>query len=164
MPNRPGRLRGFTYRGFNIYFITICTEKRHRAFDDAEFGHWAREQLLRLAEARDFEVIAYCLMPDHVHLLLRGCTEHSDLRSFILSWNTRTAYRWRQTHGTRLWQSGYYDHILRDDDNCFAVARYILMNPVEAGIAARPQDYVLCGSSAYDVDEILKIGTDWLPQ
>jgi hypothetical protein len=69
MPNRPGRLKGFEYVGFVTYFVTICTEKHLRAFDDVDFGRWAVAQLLRQASLRKFEVSAYCLMPDHVHLL-----------------------------------------------------------------------------------------------
>src|SRR5687767_9801221 len=107
MPNRPGRLPGFEYQGFNTYFLTICTHKRVRAFDDREFGRWALGQLLKQAKARNFEVIAYCLMPDHVHLLVRGRSETADLRSLFLSWNTRTAFEWRRRHASALWQSGY---------------------------------------------------------
>ena len=163
MPNRPGRLPGFEYQGFNTYFLTICTHKRVRAFDDREFGRWALGQLLKQAKARNFEVIAYCLMPDHVHLLVRGRSETADLRSLILSWNTRTAFEWRRRHASALWQSGYYDRILRDHEHPYSVARYILMNPVKAGLAMRSEDYPLCGTMELSIDEVLKAADDWMP-
>jgi putative transposase len=155
MPNRPGRLKGFEYVGFVTYFVTTCTEKHLRAFDDVEFGRWAVAQLLRQASLRKFEVSAYCLMPDHVHLLLRGRSDDADLRSFIISWNTRTAFCWRRQHHSQLWQKGYYDRVLRDSDDFFGIARYILRNPVEAGLVTRPEDYALSGTTGYTMREFL---------
>jgi len=155
MPNRPGRLKGFEYVGFVTYFVTICTEKHLRAFADVDFGRWAVAQLLRQAGLRNFEVSAYCLMPDHVHLLLRGRSEDADLRSFIISWNTRTAFQWRQQHQSQLWQKGYFDRVLRKSDDFFGIARYILLNPVQAGLVNRAEDYALSGTSGYTMREFL---------
>ena len=155
MPNRPGRLKGFDYVGYASYFVTICTEGRLRAFDDLGFGHWAISQLLRQATLREFEVSAYCLMPDHVHLLLRGQSESADFRSFIISWNTRTAFAWRQRYQSKLWQKGYYDRVVRDSDDFFGMARYVLLNPVEAGLVKRAEDYALSGTTGYSMREIL---------
>jgi len=163
MPNRPGRLPEFQYLGLNTYFLTICTDRRHRAFDDIAFGQWAVSQLLQQSVARRFAVVAYCLMPDHAHLLLQGQTDNADLKSMVLSWNTLTGHRWRQRASGRLWQRGYYDHVLRDGEGHLAVARYILMNPVRAGLVASAEDYPLSGSSEYPVREILAAAQDWRP-
>jgi putative transposase len=163
MPNRPGRFREFDYIGLHAYFLTICTENRQRAFSDIEFGRWAASQLLRQASARAFEVTAYSLMPDHAHLILQGKTDEANLKSLILSWNTRTAYQWRLAKATRLWQSGYYDHVLREGENVLAVARYVLMNPVRAGLVRDARDYELSGSSEYGIEDILAAAQDWNP-
>ena len=163
MPNRPGRFPEFNYIGLHTYFLTICTENRRRAFDDVIFGEWAAAQLLQWARRRGFAVIAYCLMPDHAHLVLQGLNEAANLKSLILSWNTRTAYAWREANGTRLWQCGYYDHVLRDGENFLAVARYVLVNPVRAGLVQLAADYPLSGSSEYNRGDILAAAQDWKP-
>jgi len=163
MPNRPGRLREFQYVGLKTYFLTICTERRHRAFDNSAFGQWAVSQLLLQSAARGFAVIAYCLMPDHAHLLLQGQTDDADLKGMVLSWNTLTGHQWRQRGGGRLWQRGYYDHVLRDGERPLAVARYILMNPVRGGLVTSADAYLLSGSSEYSVREILAAAQDWKP-
>jgi len=155
MPNRPRRLKEFPYKGFVTYFLTICTDKHVRAFEDLDFARWAIAQLLKQCAARDFEVSAYCFMPDHVHLLVRGRSETADLRSLILSWNTRTGYEWRRRHQSRLWQQGHFDRVLRERDDFFGIARYILMNPVEAGLAKRAEDYPLSGTTGYSIRQIL---------
>ena len=163
MPNRPGRLREFQYVGLNTYFLTICVERRHRAFEDLAFGQWAVSQLLQQASAREFAVIAYCLMPDHVHLLLQGKTDDADLKRLVLSWNTLTGHAWRQRTRQRLWQRGYYDHVLRDGERHLAVARYVLMNPVRAGLVVEAEQYPLSGSTEFKISDILAAAQDWTP-
>jgi len=163
MPNRPRRLPEFQYIGLHSYFLTVCTDRRHRAFEDLEFGQWSVSQLLQQAQSRRFAVVAYCLMPDHAHLLLQGQSDDADLKRMVLSWNTLTGHQWRQRAGRRLWQTGYYDHVLRDGESMLGVARYILMNPVRAGLVANAEGYALSGSGEYTVPEILAAAQDWRP-
>jgi putative transposase len=163
MPNRPGRLRDFAYEGFHSCFLTICTHNRQTAFRDLGFGYDARDQLLLVARARCFALLAYCLMPDHVHILARGQTATSRLRPMVLSWNTWTAHQWRRNHPWPLWQKGYHDHVLRDDESFLGVARYIIMNPVRAGLVQRPEDYPLLGSTEYSIAQILQAADEWMP-
>ena len=102
-------------------------------------------------------------MPDHAHLLLQGQAEGSDLKRLVSCWNTITGHAWRQRCGQRLWQRGYYDHVLRDGQRQLGVARYILMNPVRAGLVDAVADYPLSGSSEYSIDQILAAAQDWKP-
>ncbi len=108
-------------------------------------------------------MIAYSLMPDHVHLVLEGKSAEANLKSLILSWNTMTGYAWRMVNSGRLWQSGYYDHVLREGENVLAVARYVLMNPVRAGLVKDAREYELSGSSEYSIEDILAAAQDWRP-
>ena len=55
------------YIGRQSYSLTFCTEERRTIFDNAEPVDLVLAQLLRAAEQRQFAVIAYCFMPDHVH-------------------------------------------------------------------------------------------------
>ena len=84
-------------------------------------------------------------MPDHVHLLLEGAQE-SDLPRFIQDFKQRTAFEYRRTLGQFLWQKSYYDHILRKEEDVRDVARYIIGNPVRAGLVATAKDYPYIGS------------------
>jgi putative transposase len=163
MPNRPGRLRDFDYRGYHSYFVTVCTHHRVPAFRDLDFAVSARDQLLRLANVWRFALLAYCLMPDHVHILARGKTADASLRTFVLSWNTWTAHKWRRERATRLWQSGYHDHVLRDEEPDLGIARYIILNPVRAGLVSAPQEYPLVGSTEFSIEEILTAADEWMP-
>jgi REP-associated tyrosine transposase len=107
------------------------------------------------AEQR-FAILAYCLMPDHVHLLVEGLTAESDLRRFIGLGKQRASYLYsKATGGRRLWQEGFHDRSLRRDDDVKATARYILENPVRAGLASSPLDYKHCGSDLWPIADIL---------
>jgi putative transposase len=69
------------------------------------------------AQIEHFEVLAYCFMPDHVHLLTQGASDRSDLQRFVKRWKQRTAFNYRRAHGHPLWQTGYFDHVLRRDED-----------------------------------------------
>jgi putative transposase len=149
-------LDDFVYIGRIPYFLTICTHNRHRAFDDREFAHEAIAKLLRTAKRFGFAVYAYCLMPDHVHLVLLGLRDDSDFCAFVKSWNTQTGYLWRQRHHTKLWQGGYFEHILRSDVSIYLAAQYVAMNPVRAGFVDDPTKYEFTGSTECSIADLMK--------
>ncbi|MGE0464483.1 MAG: transposase [Vicinamibacterales bacterium] len=155
MRRRPPRLPGFSYVGAHAYFLTACTCRRHPAFRDPEAAACARDQLLHLGLAGGFAVPAYCLMPDHAHLLLEARAASADARRFMARWRQQTGFWWRRRHASPLWQEGYWDWVLREDEDVLGVAAYIVQNPVRAGIVARVQDYPWLGSSEYSIDQIV---------
>ena len=165
MANRPPRLRDFEYKGFNRYFLTVCVNQREPVFGNHELGTSVADQFLRIAVVFDFEVIAYCVMPDHFHALAAATSEVSALKPFMHRWKQASGYWWkhdRQRH-RRVWQEGYYDRILRDDDATEGVVRYILENPVRAGLVDDAREYPLLGSTHFDVNTILESAMSWKP-
>jgi putative transposase len=162
----------FDYRGPHAYFVTICTFRRRPLFKDVTFARDAISKLLQAAVVHGFALPAYCLMPDHVHLAAEGLRDDSRLTTLIHSWNTQTGYAWRQTFRfvepdrhvqVPLWQPGYFDHVMREGESILGVARYIVMNPVRAGLVVDPQDYEFTGSTLYTIEEILEAADDWRP-
>lgn len=89
-------------------------------------------------------------MPDHLHLLIEATSERADLVAFAAEAKQRTAYRYRRRHAQVLWQKGYYEQVLRDDEATLTVARYILANPVRAGLVEEPGDYPFAGSFVFN--------------
>jgi putative transposase len=152
--SRPHRLSGWSYRGPARYFLTFCTRNRRRVFaDTATVANTIRH--FRRAASSDFALLAYCLMPDHAHLLIEGLTGDADLRQFTASAKQRSGMSYARREHTPLWQEGYYERILRPDDDAKAVARYILENPVRAGLVQRAADYPYLGSDCWTVEELL---------
>ena len=86
-------------------------------------------------------------MPDHLHLTLEGTRDNSDLRRCVKVFKQRVAYVLRTEFSVpRAWQEGYYDHVLRSDETTDLVVRYVLDNPVRAGLVARAEEYQFSGA------------------
>ena len=80
MPYKPvPRLHNFSYAGLHRYSLTICTSRRQQVFVNREAVDLVLWQLLQSASRSGFAVIAYCFMPDHLHLLVEGTDDHAAL-------------------------------------------------------------------------------------
>ena len=97
----------------------------------------------------------YCVMPDHLHALVEGATATADFRWFVNRFKQATGFEFQQASGIKLWQEGYYDHVLREDESMIGVAAYILHNPVRAGLCASVRDYPYVGSDRYTIAELI---------
>ena len=153
--SRPPRAASFAYTGPYCYLLTFCTHRRQPVFLNVEVVAATRDQVRLVASANQFAILAYCFMPDHVHLLVQGMADYSDLRQFVRIAKQRAAHRYAQTVGKQLWQEGYYDRILRKQDDVWVSARYVWENPVRAGLVSAASDYTYSGSDAWTVSDIL---------
>ncbi len=162
LPRRPERLTSFDYVGQYPYFLTFCTDCRHEAFRDAARVDIVSTQILRAAIDEQFALVAYCYMPDHLHLLVTGEQPASDCRRFIKRSKQFSGFYYQKAFGRRLWQRYGYERVLRSEEGLLSVARYILENPVRARIARDVREYPFTGSCLYSVDEILD-ALPWTP-
>lgn len=88
-----------------------------------------------------------------------GCA----LVKFVDAFKQRTAYEYRQSHRRQLWQTRFYDHILRSADAVEDVACYIWMNPVRKGLRSDPSLYPLSGSQTMEWMKCRSSSTMWMP-
>jgi putative transposase len=153
--NDPGHLQGFSYVGLHRYSLMFCTDARRRVLTDAAVVELIVQQLSRAASEQKFSVIAYCFMPDHLHLLVEGMCDNSDGRRFIKTFKQYSGYHYSQKRHETLWQRPGFEHVLRDDETTVEVVKYILANPVRAGLAATVQEYPFVGSLAYELKELI---------
>lgn len=146
---RPPRLETFNYRGKHSYFVTCGTDARQKLFDNPTTVSLLTDQIVHTCEQRDFELIAYVFMEDHVHFLVRGKTEDAHFISMMTVLRQRTAMAYRRGRGQILWQDGYFDRVLRPTDDVFAIVEYIRDNPSKAGLPPERgrYPYVWCAST-----------------
>lgn len=130
------RLKPADYKGRRRYFVTSSTDGRRRLFVDPAVVAGLRVEILRTCEERQFRVLAYVFMEDHLHLLIEGVSDDSDFKSMFKLLRQRTAIAYRRQGGDRLWQDGYFDRTLRATDDVCRVIRYIRDNPARAGLPA----------------------------
>jgi len=119
-----------------IYFITICTEPRSiNQLCTPEAAAWIRESFEFREQRGDWWVHLLLLMPDHLHAIMSFAQEPGMTRA-LTQWKRYAA----REHGIQ-WQRDFFEHRLRDSDNRVEKAHYIRMNPVRAGLVAKPEDW-----------------------
>ncbi|MEO6680382.1 MAG: transposase [Pseudomonas sp.] len=125
------------------YLITAVVHQRRRLFADWRLGRLLVTELRRAHEQQWVNSIAWVVMPDHLHWLvqLEQCSL-AQLMQAIKSRSTLSINRASGTHGA-FWQSGYHDRAIRDDEELLPFARYIVDNPVRAGLVEKIGDYPL---------------------
>jgi putative transposase len=158
--NRPRRLESVSYVGLHRYFVTTCTAYRRTIFNESPVAKEADERILHVSAEFEFAVAAYCFMPDHLHLVLMAQSEQSDLPRFMKQAKQVTGFDYRRRHPKPLWQPGYHDRILRDDEATLAVVRYVLENPIRAGLAQALGEWPSAGSHVYSWQELLTAWDD----
>jgi putative transposase len=156
MPSRhPEHLPSFSYVGPHRYHLRFCTDAKRQVFTSDAPVDLARSQILRSSREQHFAVIAYCFMPDHLHLLIEGETETSDCKRFIARTKQYSGYQHAAKFKERLWQRYGFERVLREDETTAIVARYILENPIRAGLVTRVEDYPFVGSFTYTLTQLL---------
>ncbi|MEZ5344787.1 MAG: transposase [Pyrinomonadaceae bacterium] len=128
------RLRDFDYSSENVYFVTMVAKDRRKLFVQKKFSNEIIECLLNLRESMKFNMYGYCLMPDHFHGLIgKGESELSLGRICGAFKSLTTRIYWNFGEG-KLWQRGYYDHIIRNEEDFFDCLKYTKENPSKANL------------------------------
>jgi len=146
-------LKDFGYIGRYRYFITICTFDKQALFCKSDAVDQNIKLLIELGKKYSFTIWAYCFMPDHLHLLLDGVDDNSNLRKFISMFKQKTGFWHKKSFGGRLWQANYYEHVLRRQEDLKEVAHYIFANPVRKNLVDDYKQYPFSGSSEFDFNE-----------
>jgi putative transposase len=153
----PPRWAAFTYVGRHCYSLTFPTDRRRHIFVERGVVDSILTQVLRAASQHGFSVVAYCFMPDHLHIIVCGQTNSSDCKAFIKAAKQYSAYYHSQAaSGIRLWERYGHDRVIRDEQELAMTVRYVVGNPVRAGLASHPKAYPFLGSQKYSVDELLQ--------
>jgi REP element-mobilizing transposase RayT len=92
-------------------------------------------ETLLLFDETKYRLFAWCIMPNHVHVVARIFPTHQ-LAEVLHSWKSYTAKEANRILGIRgsFWQREYYDHLLRDDAEFERAVKYVVENPVKAGL------------------------------
>jgi REP element-mobilizing transposase RayT len=122
------------YIGRRAYFITINVYGRYTVFRSTPPTEIACAQLLRTAASSHFALSAFVFMPDHLHIVTNGLSNTADLRSFMHLFKQTSAYYLRQLGHEKVWRSGYYDRIIRRNENLAGYIDYVRNNPIKAGL------------------------------
>nr|WP_315446732.1 transposase [uncultured Pseudomonas sp.] len=125
------------------YFITAVVHNRQPIFSDWQTGRLLVDQLRQAHDKGQAESIAWVVMPDHFHWLMQ--LKSDDLGAVIGGIKARCTHAVNKKTGRRgpLWQTGFHDRAIRDGEDLKPFARYIIANPLRAGLVEKIGDYPL---------------------
>ncbi len=99
-------------------------------------------------------------MPDHVHVLAIGLGERSNTVNTFVRWKQATGYWYRQRTREYLWQAGFWERVLREEDDIAEAVQYIVANPIRAGLVEDLREYQWIGASRWTVEELAIVCQD----
>jgi putative transposase len=136
------RLKEFDYSQPYIYFLTICTIKKKDIFQNDDLNRKIIHCLLEEKTNSGIKLLCYCLMSNHIHLLAQPKNPDANISKFIAAFKRKT-YKIFQNYGIegKIWQSSFYDHILRKREALSLIMKYILNNPVRKGLVEKWDEY-----------------------
>ena len=149
------------------YLITTITRRRERLFEDARFAQIAHEDIAFYARKFGMISVAHTIMPDHIHWVMHPSPEdferfvreeqakgkrskygHAPERFYLSKimedYKRHTAHvinELRDAPYAEVWQEGFRDDALRVPDAIHGAVKYVMLNPVKAGLVERPEDY-----------------------
>jgi putative transposase len=134
----------YDYRDPGVYFITVCTKDRRLLFGDVVGNDMMLNGLGRRVEASWRELPArfpnlslqhpFVVMPNHVHGILqvedRGPELRRHLGAFVAAFKGAATRRIQELcRGLVVWQTNYYEHVIREEKDLLTIGQYILDNP-----------------------------------
>ena len=134
-----------------ICSVTITTRGRALVFASAPVASAAVDVLTECASRTHVPVYGYCVMPDHVHLVL-GPSSTCDIITFVGQFKNLTQRAaWRLGVSGAFWQPRFWDHFLRRDEDVEVAVRYVLNNPVRRGLVEQWLGYPFGGSLVFQL-------------
>lgn len=135
------------YADGGTYFLTLCLEDR-RSDALVRYIELLRSSWRAVSQARPFETVAAVVLPDHTHFIWRPLDDDHDVPGRIAQLKAGfTRGLPEQMKGKKrkrergVWQSRFWEHLIRDDDDLSRHVDYVHWNPVKHGYTTDPDDW-----------------------
>ena len=146
------RLKREEYRGHKRISFTLCIKDRKKLFTKKEIIEKFIGTLKDILYKYKIKNWIYVFMPNHLHLVVEGLDENSDIYKAIVEFKQKTAI----TMKNYKWQKDFYDHIHREEENVFNSLWYIINNPVRKELIKEPLEYFGLGPIDFNIEEMVK--------
>jgi REP element-mobilizing transposase RayT len=132
-----------------LYHVIVRGNQRQKTFlSEGDYNAYL-QRLARYRKKYDYVVHAYCLMPNHAHLLLES-SEHPLAKLMQgLQQSYSQYFNWKHHKTGHVFEGRYKAIICQRDSYLLELIRYIHLNPARAGMVKRPEEYRYCGHHAY---------------
>ena len=125
-----------------VYLITAVTRNRQKTFIEDQFARILINSLKKSDEHEYSSTLGFVVMPDHLHWIFKLGNEKclSYVIKFVKGRSANTINKYSQKRNFQ-WQPGFHDHVIRNDENMMSVMRYVIANPIRAGLVESIGDY-----------------------
>ena len=126
-----------------IYHITSCSHERSPIFTNFKVARIVINEMKQIHSNDLVSSLAWVVMPDHIHWLFQ-LTGNEPLSNILKIFKARSALKIKQNCGLdlhKVWQKGFHDHAIRKEESIKKIARYIVANPLRAGLVKNISDY-----------------------
>ena len=98
---------------------------------------------LHYPDGKDYKLICYCIMPNHIHLVFELSNKDRDICKIMQSIKRTSARECNKilNRSGKFWQDESYDRLVRDEKELYFIIKYILMNPVSVGLVENWSDW-----------------------
>ncbi len=145
------RLNNYDYSSAGAYFVTICTHNRRSLLSKVvgrglapaeieltEYGKIANDELMLInSRYPDVSVDKYVIMPNHIHIVFiingeaAGASPRPTVMDVVCAYKSLTTKKCKKLKPIKkLFQTSFYEHVIRNRDDYEEVARYIENNPI----------------------------------
>jgi len=140
--SRSNRLSNYDYSKDRPIHVTICTDNKEKIFNSGGNAKIVISKLLKTVKDLKFRILCYCLMPDHLHVIVSPGESILPLSKFLNIFKGRTTgvFKDKENLG-KIWQRSAFDHVIRTEENLKTVIEYIMNNPVRKGIVEKADEY-----------------------
>ncbi len=140
--SRVNRLPDYDYADDHPVHLIICVHDKKSVFGHDVEAEAIIAEFFKAAQDLEYKMLCYCLMPDHLHVIVSSGDSGVALSKFLNIFKGRTTAVFRKRFGiSKLWQKSAYDHVIRAGEDLKTIIQYVLNNPVRKGLAASPEDY-----------------------
>jgi REP element-mobilizing transposase RayT len=146
------RLPLHNYVGSVAIAFTACVANRFRLFLNQPLVSTFAQLLLESAKHHACEIPAYVFMSDHIHAIFRGASPASNGYKTMVAFKPQSGF-WLSRHTQSRWQKDFFGHIIRDESEISKHAKYILNNPVCAGLVEDWRAYPFKGSTVHNFSD-----------
>ena len=133
------------YRPNALFFITNVTCNRIPYLESVKAVDTLLATTRNVQRIHPFRLLSYVVLPNHFHWLMIVDDEQGDFSKVMHSVKRNFAFAYKREFGltgsVRLWQSRFWDHLIRDETDLHNHVDYIHWNPVKHGYVARPEDW-----------------------
>ena len=148
-----------------IVFITCVTKDRYPYLKSKRDVDLFFATLAVVNEINPFELLAYVVMPDHFHWLMKVDEPSGNFSRVMHSVKRNFTQNYKHLHDLQtsisIWQRGFWDHVIRDERDLELHFDYIHWNPIKHGYVTQPEDWVYSTYKDWMGKGVYEIGWGW---